>query len=331
MKGICPNCEKKTDLELVRTTDEIEVRGERIAVEAEYYKCSVCGEEFDDPRSDDDPLDKAYREYRRRRGMSQPEDIRALRTRYGLTQGELSKLLGWGATTLSRYENGALQDEAHEKTFRLAMEPRNLLRLIEETSEAVPQAKRTRLLAQLRGAEEDACSLSRVYEEWFGRYEPTILSGFRRLDTAKVFDAILFFCRDGIFKTNLNKLLFYADFKHFKDNKVSITGLQYAKIRLGPVPDNWSHYCAWLLNDGALEADEVYFDENVSGEKLSSAKKPDLNRFSETELETLLFVIKHFKGWTAKRISDFSHQEVGYRETANRQLISYAYADALQI
>src|SRR3990167_669258 len=141
MKGICPNCEKETEIELVKTKEEIQVRGEIIEVEVEYYKCLGCGEEFDDPRSNDDPLDKAYREYRRRHGMLQPEEIRVFRKRYGLTQNELSSLLGWGGATLSRYENGALQDEAHERVLRLAMEPHNLLKLMEKTEGSLPENK----------------------------------------------------------------------------------------------------------------------------------------------------------------------------------------------
>ena len=73
--------------------------------------------------------------------MTPPPEIKAFRKRYGLTQGELSKLLGWGPVTLSRYENGALQDEVHDKMLRLAMNPENLMRLVEDTPEALPEGK----------------------------------------------------------------------------------------------------------------------------------------------------------------------------------------------
>src|SRR4030043_1288333 len=153
MKGICPNCEKETELELIQKVEDIKVRGEVIKVEVKYYKCKNCGEEFEDPRSDEDPLDKAYREYRRRHGMMQPEEILESRKKYGLTQNEMNRLLGWGGATLSRYENGALQDETHEKALRLAIEPRNLLKLIEGTPNVLPEEKRDRLIKKLRAAE----------------------------------------------------------------------------------------------------------------------------------------------------------------------------------
>jgi putative zinc finger/helix-turn-helix YgiT family protein len=153
MKDICPNCEKETELELIQRLEDIKVRGEVITVEVKYYKCKKCGEEFEDPCSGEDPLDKAYGEYRRRHGMMQPEEILESRKKYGLTQNEMNRLLGWGGATLSRYENGALQDETHEKALRLAIEPRNLLKLIEGTPNVLPEEKRDRLIKKLRAAE----------------------------------------------------------------------------------------------------------------------------------------------------------------------------------
>ena len=331
MRGICPNCEKETDLELIRTTEEMEIRGELIPVEVEYYRCLACGEEFEDPRSDDDPLDRAYREYRRRHGMMQPEDIQATRKRYGLTQSEMSRLLGWGAVTFSRYENGALQDEAHGKILRLAMEPRNLLTLIKENPGTLTEEKRAHLVEQLRKEEEEAYSFERIYEERFGEYDPDKFSGYRKLDLSKLFNAILFFCRGGMLKTLLNKHLFYADFKHCNEYTLSITGSRYARLPYGPVPNNWTYYLALLVEDCSLRVEEIPYGEHMIGEELFSEKKPDLSVFSDTELKILASIKEYFKGWTAKRISEFSHNEKAYVETPNAHLISYEYSEDLRI
>ena len=330
MRGICPNCEKKTDLELIQSNEEIIIRGEPIKVDVEYYKCLTCGEEFEDPRSKDDPIDKAYRKYRKQHGMIQPEEIRALRRQYGLTQAEMAKLLGWGAITLSRYENGALQDEVHEKILRLVKDPRNLLKLIEETPEALLDEKRQRLVEELRVAENKVYSFERIYEERFGKYEADEFSGYITFDLSKLINTILFFCEEGILKTVLNKLLFYADFKQFKDNVVSITGSRYAKIPFGPAPDKWQHYFTMLIDEGVLRSDEIFYDEDVTGEKLTSQNSPNRNVFSDTELITLISVKKYFHRWTAKRISEFSHNEKGYKDTLQGKFISYSYAKDLQ-
>ena len=330
MKGICPNCEKETELELVRRLEDVNVRGEAIKVEVTYYKCKNCGEEFEDPHSDEDPLDKAYREYRRRHGMMQPEEVRDFRKRSGLTQNEMSRLLGWGGATLSRYENGALQDETHEKALRLTMDPRNLLKLIEESTDALSEDKRDRLINELRAAVEETCSLEMIYEERFGKYEADELSGYRKLDLAKLFNAILYFCKGGVLKTKLNKLLFYADFKHFKDYAVSITGARYAHIPFGPAPDKYAFYFATLVENGAIRVEEDVFGDFI-GEEFISVKEPDLSLFSNSELKILATVKEYFKDFTAKRITDFSHDEEAYKETAPGDIISYEYANELKL
>ena len=276
MKAICPHCEAKRDVELIHGTEAVEIKGEHIEVPVKYYKCLACGGEFDDPKSERDPLEKAYAEYRSRHGMAQPEEIRGFRKRYGLTQNELSKLLGWGPVTLSRYENGALQDDAHDKELKLAMEPRNLLKLINGTLGTLDDEKRPRLLKNLKKEEEEAFSFEKIYEERFGGYEADEMSGYRKLDITKLFTAVLFFCRGGDFKTKVNKLLFYADFKHFKEYTTSITGARYVHLPLGPVPDKYEHYFAALIENGWLEPEECFYSNGTLAEKLVTLKAPDL-------------------------------------------------------
>jgi hypothetical protein len=44
------------------------------------------------------------------------------------------------------------------------------------------------------------------------------------------------------------KLLFYADFLHFKLNEVSITGARYAHAPHGPVPDQFETWLTALVD-----------------------------------------------------------------------------------
>lgn len=329
MKGICPNCEKETELELVRTRKMVEVRGEPIEVNAEFFKCTECGAEFENTRGPDS-LALAYREYRHRHEMLQPEQIRDWRKQYGLTQKELGQLLGWGGVTLSRYENGALQVEAHEKILRLAMEPRNLMTLIEESPEALPEDKRARLFEELRLADDEACSFERLFEERFGRYAPDEFSGYRKLDTQKLFNAILFFSVGGQLKTKLNKLLFYADFKHFKEYAISITGAHYVHLQYGPVPNNYDYYFAELAREHILDVEEEVLGQ-YTGFKCVARREPDFDAFEKTERDVLAHVMEHFRRYGSAEIMKYSHEEEAYVSTNDGETISYLYAQSLSI
>ena len=49
----------------------------------------------------------------------QPNEIKKIRKKYNLTQSAFSKLLGFGEKTITRYENGSIQDLAHDNLIRL--------------------------------------------------------------------------------------------------------------------------------------------------------------------------------------------------------------------
>ena len=165
LRDFCPGCLEDVELELIESSEKVNVRGEIFEVNDRHFKCSVCGEEFVDLRTCIDPFDAAYRKYRSKHGMLQPEDILQFRKSYSLTQRELAILLGWGDVTLSRYENGALQDDAHEKLLRLVMEPRNLLKLIEYSPDALPVEKREMIVEKLTGS-------AGKYEDYFKQIIP---------------------------------------------------------------------------------------------------------------------------------------------------------------
>lgn len=333
MRGICPNCEKETELEIIRRSEEIKVRGDLLRVDVEYFKCTECGTEFRDPRAADDPLDKVYAEYRRVHGFLSPEKIREFRGQYGLTQQELSDLLGWGGATLSRYENGALQDEAHDTVLKLIMEPRNFLELIAAKPGALSEEKRSRILEMLREyTGRGQRSIASTYEDVFGSSEPDLYSGYRELNITKLFNMIVYFCKeDDVPKTKVSKLLFYADFKHYKEYTVSISGSQYAHLPFGPAPEHYEFYIAALQDEEkAIQIEERIFP-NYVGEYLTAIKEPNLGSFATTELKILATVKEHFAELTASAISKLSHEEEGFKRTKNGDRISYEYAASLSI
>jgi len=334
VRGLCSNCEKETGLELVTKEEVIRVRNKPIKIEVQYSRCVQCGDEVFDPSLTVDPFDLAYREYRKKYGFLQPEEIRDWRKANKLTQGELARLLGVGVATISRYENGALQDPSHEKLLRLAMNPFNLLRLIERSEGVFTETKKRRLVEALQEVEADAHSIDSTIIVNFGNYDPNEYSGYRKLDLEKLYNAILFFCKEGVLKTKLNKLLFYADFKHYKEYALSITGARYARIPFGPAPDNYEIYYGALSSQKAIEfIEEVYppkyGGEAVVGEIIKAAKKPDLSLFAASELRIMASVQEDFKEYNAREIREFSHKEAGYQETQHGGTISYNYAKKL--
>lgn len=331
-RDICPYCDKVTELKKIEGNEDIEIRGEYITVPTTYFRCKQCKQDFDDPQSENDPLDAAYREYRRRYGMLQPEDIRKLRKEFDLTQKELCDLLSWGEVTISRYEKGKLQDSAHDTMLHLIKNPINMLELINKKKNVFSEEKRESLVKKLTEMIQHETDFELVYQTIFGSYKPDIYSGSQKLDIHKVNTMIRYFCYpEAQYQTKLAKLFFYADFYHFKKHHASITGLQYQKMPFGPVPKNFLRYKNYLIENKFLEMNEVSFKDNIC-ELLKSQIGPNLDCFfSKDEIKTLEFIKKYFHNFTSKKISDLSHEEKGYSNTLDMNLISYEYAKYIKL
>jgi hypothetical protein len=213
------------------------------------------------------------------------------------------------------------------------MQTESFLSLLERHPGVLPPTKESVLLSKLReqlGLQHR--SFIHLFEDLLAQYDPDEYSGYRRFDIDKLFNSILFFCSRGeVFKTKLNKLLFYADFKHYKEYLLSVTGSRYAHLPFGPAPDNYAFIVAALTDiQGALATNEKVVGDYV-GEVLTAVKPPDLTAFDSSELEILTLVQDRFAEKTARQLSDMSHQEEGFRNTQDGEIISYKFATKLNL
>ena len=316
--------------ELVEKVEEMTIRGERIAVKVQYFKCEKCGDEFYAPDIQKDPFDEAYRLYRTKHNMVQPEEIRDFRHHFHLTQKELSNLIGCGIATISRYERGSLQEEVHDNSLRFVLDPINLKSVVTQSKDIFTEKRKREILGIINKELPEGVTLKRFIVSNIENYEPYIESGYRKYTMDKFANVVKYFCKTGETTTKLCKLLFYADFKHFKEYTVSITGTRYAHIPFGPAPDNYDLLFAMLRRIGDIRSEEIHYP-NYSGENILANTDPNLNLFSNKELKTIINVKDFFDNYDAKKISEFSHKEEGYQKTEMGDIISYEYADHLQI
>ncbi len=329
----CPICSQNTNIDQVKEIEEMEIRREMIPVERIFYRCENCGEEFEVLDDNYDPYASAYREYRRRKDWLQPEEIKEFREKLGLTQQQFSELLGIGIATLNRYENGALQSESNEQLIECFLDDQTLIiKKINKYPDLFSPNEMKEIIKKVQSQHSEKPLILKIALDNFAEYSESEFSGFQKFNLNKFINVIKFFCSDdGVLKTKLLKLLFYADFKYFKDYKVSITGARYARINYGPVPDNYqiwlSLLSSWL---GEVSSEEILIGEHY-GEIFTACGEPDLNAFLTSEIQILGYIKEYFKNFTASRITDFSHNETSYKNTTNGNLISYKYAKDLQI
>jgi len=119
IRAECPVCEADKDLVYGTIKEVLNVRGEDIDVESMIHYCPEGDHYFYTVEDEESKFQTAYYEYRKRRGLLQPYEIKQIREKYGLSQKNFARLLGWGEVTIHRYESGAIQDSVHNDLLLL--------------------------------------------------------------------------------------------------------------------------------------------------------------------------------------------------------------------
>lgn len=111
-------------------------------------------------------------------------------------------------------------------------------------------------------------------------HEPTIFTGQTLFNFEKFSNMVTYFAKkQSPYITKLNKLLFYADFLHFKYHKVSISGSTYNRLQYGPVPKRY--------NTLFESISKITLDENEFGIKAIAVQDLNEDAFTESEYAIL--------------------------------------------
>lgn len=109
------------------------VKGTSITFKEKIRVNEETGEEIYDPKLEQENDVKLYNEYRKLNSLLLPEEIKSIREKYGVTQVEFAQILGLGDKTITRYENGSLQDMAQNNLIKIVgRNPEEFLKLLRE-------------------------------------------------------------------------------------------------------------------------------------------------------------------------------------------------------
>ena len=333
MRKYCEECGREVETKVITKRESYDVCGESIEVDAQILVCAECGEEFYCEELDNATLIRAYNEYRRRHKLLLPEEIKKIREQYGLSQRSFAKLLNWGDKTICRYENGSIQDKAHNSLLLFLREPENMRTYLTENEIVLDERQKAKLLDTVDKLEQDKEYRTdrRFFEIFFSRI-PSEENGFKGFDYEKLCAMVLFFAHKstGLLKTKLMKLLNYSDMVFYKENGISISGLKYAHLPYGPVPDNFDIILGKMAADHLAHIEVIYDGAYEKHQVVPECDVPE-GVLSDSEVEMLNRIYEKFKSFGSVEISDYSHKEKGYNATKTGQIISYAYAMDIEL
>lgn len=333
MRKYCEECGKEVETKEIIQKEIYDVCGESIEVDAHVLVCVECGEEFYCEEFDNATLINAYNEYRRRHKLLFPGEIKKIREQYGLSQRSFAKLLNWGDKTICRYENGSIQDKAHNSLLLFLREPENMRTYLTENEIVLEEKQKTKLLDAVNKLEQGTEYRvgRRFFDLYFSRI-PSEENGYKGFDYEKFCAMVLFFANKSteLLKTKLMKLLNYSDMIFYKENGISISGLKYAHLPYGPVPDNFDMLLGKMAADHIAHIEVLYDGAYEKHQVIPECDMPE-GVLSDAEIEVLNRIYEKFKIFGSAQISEYSHKEKGYIATKKGETISYAYAMDIQL
>ncbi len=330
----CPQCDKRVEAEVTSSVQVLNVKKTSVRAVQEEAACPLCGLKIADEEMTKGNLERALGAYRDAESLLSPSQIKEAYTRYGLTQGSFAKLLGLGAATISRYENGFVQTRQIDQAIRAAADPSGMLKLLDRAHGTIPseQEEHARLaaLSMLGERAKEASARFEVSENGnacvvIRKDSPSETNGFRTLDWTRLANMAAYFAEHckNLGRTRLNKALFYADFGCFAVTARSMSGLVYARADYGPVVDGYNVVFGALVDQGVLRQEVGEYDMQV----FKSAREFDPSLFTKQELAILSNVVQFVNSFSkVSDLSAYSHREKVWEDSPSGKQLSYLYA-----
>jgi len=177
-----------------------------------------------------------------------------------------------------------------------------------------------------KGKNELNLSQAAKIADIFGITLEQVESGIK-LNYEKYQQMILAYLREAVsgdgsvLKTKLAKMLYLADFAWFYEYLQSMSGMQYRRIKYGPVPDMYFRAIDELEESGKISINRKN-DLILISENRGSSHQP-LAELSKEELGLIKAIAKKWKDKKTGEIVDFTHNQVPYKICQPDEIIPY--------
>lgn len=331
---LCTYCMEEHEVKTVHVIEQASFKDVLVDYEAVYFYCDKAAGLYMDEEQmhiNDTALKDAYR---KSQGLLTSQEIAAIRRKYDISQGDLCTLLGWGGKTITRYEGHQVQDKAHDTILKkIEHDPAWFLELLAGAKDSLSEESYHKYFkkATILYENDQDCYLRRAIEARYARFQGgQMLQGNTDLSLDKVVDVIRYFASatevTSLYKVKLMKLMWYSDQLSYKKRGRAITGLVYQALQMGAVPVGHGS----IINLKGVPCEEVDMGETYAYH-FRLQEENNYSALDDGDKEILNFVIMKFGKMTKKEIVAFMHKERAYVETAPGEIISYNYAESLQI
>ena len=306
---LCLSCMEEHEVAVVEVNESNIFKGEQVDFLGIYEYCSNTDAYSETEEMINSNSLNFKDAYRRKRNLLTCQEIKAIRDKYGLSQKDFSRILDWGLSTITRYENHQVQDRAHDDILRkINSDPNWFLELLERGKDNLsPKAylnycRQARENFSVQGNQYLIYSIYALYAD----FDDEEITGGLQLNLNKVVDLINYLAEkvEELHKVKLMKMLWYIDILNYKRTGRSMTGLIYTALPMGVVPIG--HEQIVLLEGVSFDA--VYSGENA-GYKFRPTKGYKIKELTNEETMLADEIVEKFGKLPADEIIDSIYDE----------------------
>ena len=232
--------------------------------------------------------------------------IKALREALRISQEELSQRLGLDRASLSLIENDKRSLKADElillsKSLNISID--ELLNLKSSTEVILEQAQKPK--------EKKTDLRISVPRKNLKKFKEVLLYILGKVGA-----------KPNVGETVLYKLLYFIDFNYYEKYEEQLIGATYIKNHHGPTPIEFQSIVNEMIENKEIEVVKSKYFQHLQ-KKYLPHQEPDLSVFNANEIKVIDDVLQKLSGMNASTISEYSHQDVPWMVTSERQKIDY--------
>ncbi len=271
-KGFCEKCNELVEYTVKEIDDNVMIKGKEYAFKRLIGYCKKCGEEISSNEINDENLNRIDISYRTKENIITTKEINEILNKYNIGKKPLSKLLGWGEVTLTRYLNGDVPSKVYsEQLYKVLNDKEYMNSLIEENKLSITERAYNNVKNAINKIEYDNTTQNEI--ETIAEY---IISATNEV-TPLALQKILYYAQ-GFYIAFFKKFLFKDDCQAWIHGPVYVS--IYEKYK--------SFKSANIL---------ININDNIK-EKIEDEKK-----------EILDVIIKYFGYYNGKALEKMTHYE----------------------
>jgi len=233
--------------------------------------------------------------------------IKKLRDEAGLSQEKFSQMLKMKRVSISQIENGVRKLTAEEitkiaKLFNISTDA--LLNLEEDIKVVLEEGIR-----QLAEKKKREIRIS-VPQKNVEKFKEVLLYILNKVGS-----------KPNIGETVLYKLLYFIDFNFYEKYEEQLIGATYIKNQYGPTPIEFAKIVKEMEGKDLVKIQCKYFQYPQT--KYLPLRKPYLTKLKANETAEIDEVLERLSDMNAAQISEYSHNDVPWLTTEDKQIIDY--------